>query len=188
MWGLPWDPMNIISTITDIMHQYMIYQQKPLPHEDPPQTYKHLRERTFPKMLQRLGHFEQRKCLERTILGLLYNTVIIAPTTGCYVKTLKAQKVLPLLAILNFLNPKNVQKTKGGLPDSSVGQESAWNTGDKRDLCSIPGSGRSSGEGHGNPLQYSCLENPVDRGAWRATVGIAKSQAEVKWLSTEQQG
>ena len=40
----------------------------------------------------------------------------------------------------------------------------------------IPGSGRSSGEGHGNPLQYSCLENPMDRGAWRATVsGVAKS-------------
>ena len=39
---------------------------------------------------------------------------------------------------------------------------------DVRDLGSIPGSGRSPGEGHGNPLQYSCLENPMDRGAWRA--------------------
>ena len=38
------------------------------------------------------------------------------------------------------------------------------------DLGSIPGSGRSSGGGHGNPLQYSCLGNPLDRGAWRATV------------------
>ena len=39
----------------------------------------------------------------------------------------------------------------------------------------IPGSGRSSGEGNGNPLQYSCLGNPIDRGAWRATVhGVAK--------------
>ena len=38
------------------------------------------------------------------------------------------------------------------------------------DLGSIPGSGRSAGEGHGNPLQYSCPENPMDRGAWRATV------------------
>ena len=42
--------------------------------------------------------------------------------------------------------------------------------GDMRDLCSIPGSGRSPGGGHGDPLQYSCLKNPVDRGAWQATV------------------
>ena len=49
----------------------------------------------------------------------------------------------------------------------------AYNEGD---LGSIPGSGRSSGEGDGNPLQYSCLENPVDGGAWWAIVhGVAKS-------------
>ena len=42
------------------------------------------------------------------------------------------------------------------------------NTGDIREAGSIPGSGRSSGGGHGNPLQYSCLENPMDRGAWQA--------------------
>ena len=47
--------------------------------------------------------------------------------------------------------------------------------GDIRDAGSIPGSGRSSGEIHGNPLQYSCLENPMDRGAWWATVhGVAE--------------
>ena len=46
------------------------------------------------------------------------------------------------------------------------------------DLGLIPGSGRSSGEGNFYPLQYSCLENPMDRGAWRATVhGVAMSQA-----------
>ena len=44
------------------------------------------------------------------------------------------------------------------------------NAGDKRDMGSIPGLGRSLGEGHSNPLQYSCLENLMDRGAWRATV------------------
>ena len=43
------------------------------------------------------------------------------------------------------------------------------NAGDIRDLGLIPGSGRSPGGGHGNPLQYSCLENPMDRGAWQAT-------------------
>jgi len=51
------------------------------------------------------------------------------------------------------------------------------NAGDIRDGGSIPRSGRSPGEGLGNPLQYSCLENPTDRGAWRATVHrVAKSQ------------
>ena len=51
---------------------------------------------------------------------------------------------------------------------------SACNVGD---LGSIPGSGRSPGEGNGNPLQYSCLENPMDGGAWWDTVhGVAKSQ------------
>ena len=49
----------------------------------------------------------------------------------------------------------------------------------------IPGSGRSPGEGDGNPLQYSCLENPTDRGAWRATVhGMAKSQTQLSDQTT----
>ena len=49
------------------------------------------------------------------------------------------------------------------------------NAGDIRDTCSIPESGRSLGGGHDNPLQYSCLENPMDRGAWQAIVhGIAR--------------
>ena len=59
------------------------------------------------------------------------------------------------------------------VPSSLDGKASAYNVGD---LGSIPGSGRSSGEGNGNPLQYSCLENPTDRGAWWATVhGVTKS-------------
>ena len=53
--------------------------------------------------------------------------------------------------------------------------------GDIRDLGSIPRSGKSPGEGHGHPLQYSCLENATDRGAWQATVhGDAKSQTQLK--------
>ena len=59
------------------------------------------------------------------------------------------------------------------------------NAGDIRDVGLIPGSGRSSGGQHGNPLQYSCLENPMDKGAWWATVqGVAKSQTRLKQLST----
>ena len=60
-----------------------------------------------------------------------------------------------------------------GFPGGSDGKESACNAGD---LDSIPGLGRSPGEGKGCPLQYSCLENPIDRGTWRAMVlGVAKS-------------
>ena len=56
--------------------------------------------------------------------------------------------------------------------------------GDKKDKGSIPGSGRSPGGGHGNLLQYSCLENPVDRGAWWATVhSVLKSRTCLKQLS-----
>ena len=59
------------------------------------------------------------------------------------------------------------------------------NTGDTRDVGSIPRSGRPPGGGHGNPLQYSYLENPMDRGAWQATVhGFTKSQTQLKRLST----
>ena len=64
------------------------------------------------------------------------------------------------------------------------GKESACNAGDKGDAGSIPGSGWSPGGGHGNPLQYSCLGNLMDRGAWKAMVhGVAKSQIGPKWLS-----
>ena len=59
-------------------------------------------------------------------------------------------------------------------PGGSDGKASAYSAGDPG---SIPGSGRSPGEGNGNPLQYSCLENPMDGGAWWASVhGVAKSQ------------
>ena len=61
------------------------------------------------------------------------------------------------------------------------------NAGDTRDMGSIPGWGRSPEGGNGNPLQYSFLENPMDRGAWWTTVhGVAKSQTRLKGLSTAQ--
>ena len=63
------------------------------------------------------------------------------------------------------------------LPGGSEVKASACNAGD---LGLIPGLGRSPGEGNGNPLQYSCLENPMDRGAWWATVhGVAKSRTQL---------
>ena len=68
---------------------------------------------------------------------------------------------------------QTILQYKMGFPDGSDSEEFACNAGDPG---VIPGSGRSPGGGHGNPLQYSCLENPTDRGAWWATVhGVAKS-------------
>ena len=62
-------------------------------------------------------------------------------------------------------------------PGGSDGKASVYNAGDPG---SIPGLGRSLGEGNGNPLQDYCLENPMDRGAWQATAhGVAKSQTQL---------
>ena len=64
-----------------------------------------------------------------------------------------------------------------GFPGGSDGKEPACNV---EDLGLIPGLGRSPGGGHGNPLQYSCLESPMDRGTWRATVfEVTKSQTRL---------
>ena len=61
----------------------------------------------------------------------------------------------------------------------SPSEESTCYAGDPGDAGLIPGLGRSPGEGNGNPLQYSCLGNPMDRGAWRATLhGVATSQTQ----------
>ena len=61
-------------------------------------------------------------------------------------------------------------------PGDTVVKNPPANAGDARDAGLIPGLGSSSGEGNGNPLQYSCLEDSIDRGAWQATVhGMAKS-------------
>ena len=69
------------------------------------------------------------------------------------------------------------------IPGGTVGKNALANAGDARDTSPIPGLGRSPGEGNGHPLQYSCLENPIDRGAWWAIVhGGEKSQTQ---LSTQ---
>ena len=74
------------------------------------------------------------------------------------------------------LKRQQQQQTLNGLPQWLTGKESACNAGDAGDLGSIPGLRRSPGGGHGNPLPHSCLGNPMDRGAWRATVQrVAKS-------------
>ena len=72
-----------------------------------------------------------------------------------------------------------------GFPGSTSGKNLPANAGDIKDVGSVPGTGRSPGGGHSNPLQYSCLGNPMDRGAWWAPVHrVAKSQTQLEQLST----
>ena len=79
-----------------------------------------------------------------------------------------------------------IPNNDGGLPRKLSGKESTCQAGD---LGSIPGSGRSPGERNGNPLQYSCLGNPMDRGAWRsAHHGMAKQLVTTEWLSNNKGG
>ena len=91
----------------------------------------------------------------------------------CIVALSSPSHPFPLLCLLSghlleeFIFSFNTFYIGVGFPRSSVGKESACKA---EDLSSIPGLGRSPGEGNDNPLQYSCLENPMDRGAWWATV------------------
>ena len=73
-----------------------------------------------------------------------------------------------------------------GFPGSSDGKESACNAGDKGDVGSIPGLGRSPGEEDGNTLQYPCLENLVDRGAWGAIVHEVTESVTTEQLNHHQ--
>ena len=69
--------------------------------------------------------------------------------------------------------------------ETPVVKNPSAHAGDLGDLSSIPGLGRPPGGGHGNPLQYSCLRNPVVRGTWWAIAhGVTKSQTKLKWLPT----
>ena len=77
-------------------------------------------------------------------------------------------------SVTQMTGSMSVFTSKKHFPGGSDGKESACHAGDPG---SIPGLGRSPGEGNGNPLQYSCLENSTDRGAWQATVhGVVKSR------------
>ena len=92
-------------------------------------------------------------------------------------------KIKDTKAVLAFsiIRPKlldelNKIKVTLGFPGDTGVKNPPANAGDTRNAGSVPGLGRPSGEGNGNPLQYSCLGNPIDRGAWQATVhGVAKS-------------
>ena len=84
------------------------------------------------------------------------------------------------MTVWNTVSPLNTRASQVSL----VVKNPPANAGDIRDAGSIPGSGRSPGGGHGNPLQFSCLENFIDRGAWCATFhGVTKSWTWLKRLS-----
>ena len=85
------------------------------------------------------------------------------------------------ITLLNALCTQHDFRLMQVFPGSTAGKESACSA---EDLGLISEFGRSSGEGNGNPLQYSCLGNPMDRGAWRATVhGVAKESDTTQWLN-----
>ena len=96
--------------------------------------------------------------------------------------------------ILNFIsqNLMNINKVFWALPEEDrasqvilVVKNCPANAGDVRDMGSIPGSRRSPEERHDNPVQYACLENPMDRGAWQVTVhSVIKNRTWMKRLST----
>ena len=76
------------------------------------------------------------------------------------------------------------QYSHWGFPGSTSGKNTPANAEDIKDVGSIPGSGRSPGGGHSNPVQYSYLGNPMDRRAWRAPVyRVVESRTQLKWLS-----
>ena len=95
---------------------------------------------------------------------------------------------LPLYLILQEQNLEKMEMESGRAAQmlgafqvALVVKNPPAKSGDRRDAGLIPGSGRFPGGGHGNPLWYSCLENPMDRGAWQATVhGVTKSQTRLK--------
>ena len=90
-------------------------------------------------------------------------------------ETLPLMKGTRVRELPRWLNGKNKQTNKQKLPA---------NAGDTGDASSVPCSGRSSGEGNGNPLQYSCLGNPMDRGAWWVH-GVAKESDMTEHLATQ---
>ena len=101
----------------------------------------------------------------------------LGPLTGLLCFSHDTQVPVFIFIIVIFCHSVSMSTSNLGFLGGLDGRESA---SDVEDLGSIPGSERSPGGGNGNPLQYSCLENPTDRGAWRTAVhGVAKSQTRL---------
>ena len=140
--------------------------------------------------LQRVGHnwatelsilktmFPPKNWTILLCLGIPSLCKLLLPTT----KDLKARYLLFLkLSDYCAYVCTETLKTSGGFPSGSVVKNPPANAGD---TSLIPGLERSPGVGNGNPLQYSCLENPIDRGTWRATVRRAAKESDMTyWLN-----
>ena len=131
-------------------------------------------------------------CMKSSYLKALQGTVTkLLPCVGFRIEAQECQAAQAmLLPLLEHPQPGFWQVTshlwkekveKANFPNGSVGQQSACNAGDRGNMGSIPGSGRSPGGGNGNPLQFSFLKNPMGQRAWQATPsGVAK---KLIWLS-----
>ena len=103
---------------------------------------------------------------------------------GLMLMTLPSRRVLLIDILQNHFWMSYSVTGRRGLPWWLSGKESAYNAGGPGDMGLISGLGRSPGRGQDNPLHYSCLENPMDRGVWWATVhSVSKSQTWLKRLS-----
>ena len=130
----------------------------------------------FPQLRAGILGFTLEFCyqLQHCII-LMHNE--ITDSLISYLFSLISVEVIIIVLFHKILWIKWGHKCNTGLPCSSNGKQSACNAGD---LGLIPGLGRSSGEGNGSPLQYSFLENPMDRGAWWVTVhGVSESQTQL---------
>ena len=135
-----------------------------------------------------------------TMFTLVNNAKFIQGNCTNYTPTNRPREftVLHKLVVaifLFFVMMVGVKGSPGGASKEHVVKNTPANAGDVRDSGSIPGSGRSPRGGHGNPLQYSCLENPMDRGAWWVTVrGVTRVRKDwsnlgavavgIKWYLT----
>ena len=138
------------------------------------------------------GFLGDKPSLSQTPLGKQFPSCLLSKPWGQDSFILYFSDRLSLMPCLNYLLPltpppscspfKMVFITLPGASPVAQGWRSACSAGDPR---LIPGSARPPGGGHGSPFQYSCLENPMDRGACQAIVhGVVKSQTRLKWLST----
>ena len=144
-------------------------------HETPSQLHPHLIPLCCPRTLA-LGALLHASDLHWS--SILH---MVMYTFQCYSLKSSHPHLLPLSPKV-WHSVSNVLYFRSGISWWLSGKASVCNVGD---ACLVPGSGRSFGGGHGNPFQYSCLENPMDRGTWRATVHkVIKNWTRLKSLST----
>ena len=117
------------------------------------------------------------------LLHWVYHTVVFEPSIQYWTEIVRGDAFFRSWSFRKALTLLSFKCVSPGLPTWLSSKESTCNAGATVDAGSTPGSGRSPGGGHGNPLQYSCLENPVDRGPWQATAHRIQSWTWLKQLS-----